>query len=271
MIVLLTNDDGVFAPGLAAMTEAAAAAFAPQGEVYVAAPDHNCSGNSHHLNMIDPISVSEVAVPGAARAWAVGGTPADCVRLAVSTLLPRRPDVVISGINLGDNLSTDCLYSGTVGAAMEGLLMDLPALAVSVYTEKVQNASDAVRFAPDGDTFAGAAALGVRLVRWLMKNGRPMALNLNVPLGTEGLPPLRVVPIDRVRRYRGDHYTCTEENGRKIYRFVGAPCDKEDPSADIAAVEQGFAALTPLTPFWTDTAALEWLRQLAADGTFAEN
>ena len=270
MTVLLTNDDGVFAPGLAAMASAMADALASSGEVYVAAPDHNCSGNSHHLNMIEPIPVSEVAVSGAARAWAVGGTPADCVRLAVSTLLPCRPDVVVSGINLGDNLSTDCLYSGTVGAAMEGLLMDLPALAVSVYTEQVQNASDALRFASDGGTFDGAAALGVRLVRWLVKNGRPMALNLNVPLGTDGLPPLRVVPIDRVRRYRGDHYLRTEENGRTVYCFVGAPCDKEDPSSDIAAVEQGYAALTPLTPFWTDVAALDGLQRQLADGAFED-
>jgi 5'-nucleotidase len=90
------------------------------GEVYVAAPDHNCSANSHHLTMHGTIPVREVEFPGAVRAWAVGGTPADCVHLAVSALLPQPVDLVVAGINRGSNLATDCLYSGTVAAALDG-------------------------------------------------------------------------------------------------------------------------------------------------------
>ena len=127
MKVLISNDDGIFAPGIAALCEA----FADAGhEVIVCAPDRQRSAASHALTISGPLTVREAQVPGAARAYAIGGTPADCVKLGLSALCPEA-EAVISGVNHGYNAGSDILYSGTVAAAMEGALCGRPAMAVS--------------------------------------------------------------------------------------------------------------------------------------------
>ncbi len=126
--ILVANDDGICSPGLEKLV-AAAAKF---GKVWVAAPACQCSGMSHKLTIFDPISVEEVAFPvPVEQAWKIGGTPADCVKIAITALMPVKPDFVFSGINKGHNGGHDIAYSGTIGAAMEGLLNDVPAMAFS--------------------------------------------------------------------------------------------------------------------------------------------
>ncbi len=128
MNILVTNDDGIQAPGLKRLAEAAA----HFGDVWVAAPAAQCSGMSQKLTIFDPITVEETAYPVPVKAaWKIGGTPADCVKLAVTALMPVKPDYVFSGINKGYNAGYDICYSGTMGAAMEGLLNDIPAMAFS--------------------------------------------------------------------------------------------------------------------------------------------
>ncbi len=253
MRFLVTNDDGIFAPGIAALT----AELAKYGEVYVAAPDHNCSANSHYLTMHDPIPTQETAFPGAVRAWAVGGTPADCVHLALSALLTQRVDLVVSGINRGPNLSTDCLYSGTVAAAMDAFLLGRPGLAVSLNS-----------FEPDAD-YSYAACAAAQIALYMLKNGRTMVLNVNVPaVPRDKLRGIKLCTIDRHMQYPGVCYTAGpgRQDGQQIWQFVSMVSERTEPSADYAAVLDDYISVTPLTAYWSDAALLE---ELAPD--FAQN
>lgn len=128
MNILISNDDGIFSPGIIKLAEVAS----KFGKVWVAAPGEQCSGMSHKLTIFHPISVEEVDFPVPVEcAWKIGGTPADCVKIAITALMPVKPDFVFSGINKGYNCGFDIAYSGTIGAAMEGLLNDVPAIAFS--------------------------------------------------------------------------------------------------------------------------------------------
>lgn len=128
MNILIANDDGIHAPGI----EKLAAIAAKFGRVWVAAPASQCSGMSHRLTIFRNLPVEEVDFPiPVEAAWKIGGTPADCVKLAITTLMPAKPDIVLSGINKGYNGGHDIAYSGTIGAAMEGLINNIPAIAVS--------------------------------------------------------------------------------------------------------------------------------------------
>lgn len=128
MNILIANDDGIHATGI----EKLAAIAAKFGKVWVAAPASQCSGMSHRLTIFRSLPIEEVEFPiPVEAAWKIGGTPADCVKLAVTTLMPVKPDLVLSGINKGHNAGHDIAYSGTIGAAMEALINDIPAIAVS--------------------------------------------------------------------------------------------------------------------------------------------
>ena len=253
MRFLVSNDDGIFAPGITALV----AELAKYGEVYVAAPDHNCSANSHHLTMHDPIPVQRMDFPGAACAWAVGGTPADCVHLGVSALVPQPVDLVVAGINRGSNLATDCLYSGTVAAALEGSLLGLPGLAVSLDS-----------YEPDAD-YSYAARVGAQVARFIVERGRAVVLNVNVPaLPSREILGMRLCAIDKHMKYVPDCYTVISgaDETRQIWQFVPLDCDRGDPSADHAAVMAGYVSVTPLTAYWSDAALLEELAPELTDG-----
>ncbi|MBQ8611093.1 MAG: 5'/3'-nucleotidase SurE [Oscillospiraceae bacterium] len=255
MRFLVTNDDGISAPGIAALVKE----LSKHGEVLVAAPDHNCSANSHHLTMHDPIPVREQAFPGTARAWAVGGTPADCVHLAVSTLLQQPVDLVVSGINRGANLATDCLYSGTVAAAVDGWILGLPGLAVSLCSYDA------------GADYTYAARVAAAAARYIVESGRTMVLNVNVPpLPQDGIRGVKLSAIDRRIVYSDDCYAV--QNGsdpeQKIYQFVPYDCDTNQPSADLAAVLDGYVSVTPLTGYWSDAALLQELAPDFSGGIF---
>jgi 5'-nucleotidase len=175
MLILLTNDDGIAAPGLAALE----AAFAAAGyEVAVAAPVTEKSGSSHAVSLRRPLQIDDLAP---AR-WAVHGTPVDCVNVAVNhLLLPRRPALVVSGINKGANLGCDIHYSGTVGAAREGCLLGLPALAISLQTDA------------DHPDFTPAANYAVSVARRL--NGSPLPLRTFLNINLPGSAPAGHLPI----------------------------------------------------------------------------
>src|SRR5436309_959183 len=129
MRVLITNDDGIASPGLQALV----GAFDPVGETFVVAPERERSATGHAITLHKPLRAHSVAIPGsAARAWATNGTPADCVALGILELLPAKPEVVLSGINVGPNVARDLTYSGTVSGAMEGAIFGVPSIAVSV-------------------------------------------------------------------------------------------------------------------------------------------
>ena len=239
MRILISNDDGIFAPGLAALVHA----FAAAGHtVYVAAPDSQRSAASHSMTLFQPLTAKKSAVAGASKAWAIDGTPVDCVKLAVKTLCPE-VDFVISGINHG-------YYSGTVGAAMEGALNGKPAMAVSLGHERE-------------DTYDNAAALAVKVFDSLQAHPLPpfSVLNLNYPETDEALG-LKATSL-RVLRYLDTYEPEMGADGVTRYTLVGG-MDKHmaDGEDDYTWLRRGYATMTVLTYDLTHDAATKALEDL---------
>lgn len=228
-LVLLTNDDGIGAEGL----EALAAVFEHEHETWVVAPDQERSACSHSLTIQRPVRGERKA----ARRFVADGTPADCVNLAVSKLLPRRPDLVISGINRGANLGEDVFYSGTVAGAREAVFLGLPALAISL----------AVR-SPGGD-FGPAALFAEQLARLVFEHGLPphTLLNVNVPATT----PRGAVMARQGQRVVGEESPVAWADLQGI---------EGDHLADGTAVRNGLIAVTPLHTDSTHYAMFQGLR-----------
>jgi len=229
MRILLSNDDGYFAPGLACLAET----LAPLAEVTVVAPERDRSGSSNSLTLDRPLLLRRAA----SGFHYVNGTPTDCVHLAVTGMLGDPPDMVISGINDGANMGDDTIYSGTVAAATEGFLLGIPSIAVSLVTrESVQN-------------FATAAQVVADLVRQFRTRPleQPILLNVNVPdvplgaLGARRVTRLgkrhKAEPVVKARNPRGE-----------VVYWVGAAGGAQDAGegTDFHAVERGEVSITPL-------------------------
>jgi len=235
MRILVTNDDGIYAPGLAALAEAAAKV----GEVHVVAPVVEQSGVAHTISLQHPLRVVEIDRGSKLFGRAVSGAPADCVRLAVRELLHERPNLVLSGVNLGANVGCDVLYSGTVAAAIEGALLGIPSVAVSIEHGR----------RPD---FALAAHIGLVIARHLLAlarevSGLPLLLNVNVPC----LPRSRIrgVQITRQSRHGGEEGFVKRKDprGRFYYWFSeGRAPHSLVEGTDIAALRRGYVSVTPL-------------------------
>lgn len=242
MLLLLSNDDGIDAPGIDALHRALSAL----GRVVVVAPAGERSAQSHALTMHKPLRVLE---RGRDR-YACSGQPADCVYLGVHRICSERPAAVVSGINRGSNLGDDVHYSGTVGAAEEGALMGLPALAVSLHPDR-HNAPD--------HHWSTAAALAVRVLERMLADPLDdrVFLNLNVPDR-----PLADVPGIRTSRLGRREYTpLVAENrdprGREYFWVGGAPVDfDQTPDTDGYWFDRGWATLTPLHPDQTHLSSL---------------
>lgn len=224
-LILVTNDDGVMAPGLRALAEAAATL----GDVVVLAPDRNRSGVSHMISLLRPLRATEVQPSW----WMVDGSPADCVYLGVHELLPRRPDLVLSGVNAGPNMSFDVHYSGTVGAAMEGTLLGVPSVAVSL--------TDPVR-----GSFEHAARFARGVAEQILSDGLPtnIVLNINVP---RGIPSEWQVTFLGHRLFRHSVHRRDDPRGGTYYWIGGIPAEPHDiPGSDCNAVAEGRISVTPL-------------------------
>ncbi len=227
MRILLSNDDGYFAPGLAAL----AAALGPAAEITVVAPERDRSGASNSLTLDRPLTVRRA--PNGF--LFVNGTPTDCVHLAVTGLLQELPDMIISGINLGANMGDDTIYSGTVAAATEGFLLGIPSIAISLASRTAAHFETAAHVALDlMHRHARAAAPA-----WL--------LNVNVP--DVPLTAWRGYRITRLgRRHKAENVIrATSPRGDTVY-WVGAAGAAADAGegTDFLAVEEGYASVTPL-------------------------
>ena len=249
MKILLSNDDGYQAPGILALFEA----IRDLGEVEVVAPEHNNSAKSNALTLHSPLYVHEA---GNGFRY-VNGTPADCVHVALTGLLGYRPDLVVSGINNGANMGDDTIYSGTVGAAMEGYLFGIPAIAFS-QTQK-------------GWAHLDVAAGKVReLVQQVLANGvsaeAPWLLNVNIPnLPAGELKPFKVCRLGR--RHAAEKVIAqTSPHGETMYWIGGAGPAKDDAEGtDFHATAQGHVSVTPLKVDLTDHEGLAaWRRMLGA-------
>ncbi len=244
--ILLSNDDGYFAPGLAALAQALSAL----GTVTVVAPERDRSGASNSLTLDRPLTVRKAANGF----FYINGTPTDCVHLAVTGLLDHLPDVIVSGINHGANMGDDTIYSGTVAAATEGFLLGIPSIAISLA-------------AAGNDHFATAAEVARGLVERNVKKSlkEPMLLNVNVPDVPHA--SLRGTEVTRLgKRHKAEPVVkALNPRGEPIY-WVGAAGSAQDAGAgtDFYAVAQGRVSITPLQVDLTRTQQMDTVRQWLA-------
>ena len=248
MRILLTNDDGVNAPGLAALRDA----IADLGEVAVVAPDTEQSGVAHSITLIHPLRVRKVYHGQEFFGYGVSGAPADCVKLACRELLAAPPDLVCAGLNLGANVAINILYSGTVAAAIEGAILGFPSVAFSLAeTER-----------PD---FPGAAAIAREVLGLILAEPLPerAVLNVNIP----GLPCEQVRGI-RVTHQSSSTYRETFEKrhdpwGKAYFWITGGINDQflREPDSDLLALREGYVSVTPIHFDLTHYPAIEPLRR----------
>ncbi|HCY17191.1 MAG: 5'/3'-nucleotidase SurE [Curvibacter sp. GWA2_64_110] len=245
MKILISNDDGYQAPGIVALYEA----LKDVAEVEVVAPEHNNSAKSNALTLHSPLYVQR-----AANGFRyVNGTPADCVHIALTGLLGYRPDLVVSGINNGANMGDDTIYSGTVGAAMEGYLFGIPAIAFS-QTEKGWRHLDAAA--------AKARELVLQMSQHQLVGAQPWLLNVNIPcLPLESLKPMKVCRLGR-RHSAEKVITQTSPRGETMYWIGGAgPAKDEAEGTDFHATALGHVSVTPLKVDLSDHANLGYWTQ----------
>jgi 5'-nucleotidase len=243
--ILVANDDGVDSPGLHALAEAAAAL----GTVWVVAPDREQSAMSHSLTLHTPLR----ARTRGERTYAVNGTPADCIYLAMHELMDGPPDLVLSGINRGGNLGNDVHYSGTVAAAREAVLAGAPAVAVSLHLDEHDKQLH----------WATGCEVALHVARAVLDGGLPPATLLNVNVPNVPPPDLRGIRAATlgIRRYENRVTRRADPWGRDYYWIGGTHLEFADiPGSDGPLVERGFASVTPLHSDPTLHAFLDPLR-----------
>lgn len=248
-LILVTNDDGIDSPGIAALADALMA-FA---NVVVVAPDRQQSAVGHALTVSSPLRVTPFHRSSFANGFAVSGTPADCVKLAVSTLLPKKPALVVSGINHGSNTSVNILYSGTVSAATEGMMMGVPSIAVSLSSFSWES---------ECSTAAEYAAV---VAKWVLQHGLPAdtLLNINVPaIPKEQIKGLKITKQGAA--YYDDRYERrADPMGREYYWISGEMVLPDNsPDHDDIAVRDGYVSVTPIRYILTNTDFLPSLATL---------
>lgn len=231
MRILISNDDGVAAPGICALAKA----LREMGEVFVVAPDGERSAKSHSITVHDPIRLDEVEMAEGITAWKCSGTPVDCVKLGIEGL-GIRPDIVVAGINAGYNLGTDVLYSGTVGAAAEGYIHEIPAFAFSFEGKRVEEMEIVAQEA-------------VKIFKRFCQKAIDEKLFINVnfpPMREEGYRGIRVAPLGR-RDYNNTFIKRQDPMGRTYYWMGGTPLEEvRDIVTDTTAVRDGYISITPI-------------------------
>jgi len=246
--ILLTNDDGIYAPGLLAMERA----LAQLGTVTVVAPATEQSGVGHSITFLTPLVVKEVFEGQRHRGWAVEGSPADCVKIGVAEFCPQRPELVVSGLNGGLNAGINVLYSGTVAAAVEGAFFGITSIAVSLqFNEHAQ--------------YDRAAEMAVRVIRQLLEKKGPESqlYNMNIPteaLQRDGSTELQVVPMC-VAHWGEEFEERKDPKGRRYFWATGGPpVAPQDRETDLSALARGCVTVTPLDYDMTRQAALAEMR-----------
>lgn len=250
MNILVTNDDGVSAPGLSALVQA----VTPLGDISVLAPDHNWSGSGHVKTIDRPLRVKKMKLADGTPAWASDGAPSDCVALALLGFFEHKFDLVVSGINPMPNLGHDVTYSGTVTAAMESVIWGVPAIAFSLGS--VENSLDV-------SDYEQAADVAYYIVRnWQdLQIPSGIFLNVNIPL----LPPDRIkgfrVTRQGLRIYRDRLDRRVDPRGRPYYWIGGeTPTGIPEDGTDIGALMDGYVSITPLQLDLTAYPVLQQIR-----------
>lgn len=238
-IILISNDDGIHSEGILSLAKT----LKRLGDVFIVAPDRERSTASHSLTLHRPLRVSHISK----NMFAVDGTPTDCVNLAINGILPKRPDIVVSGINKGGNLGDDVTYSGTVSAAMEGTLMGIPSVAMSLV-------------ARDDFNFTYASRFAVRLVRHVLRNGlhKDTLLNVNIPdIRDSEIKTYKITKLGK--RVYGDAIIEKIDPRGKKYYWIGGDNMKwtGGKDTDFEAIANGYISITPIHLDLTNHSALK--------------
>lgn len=241
-VILVTNDDGVHAPGIVALYRA----MQDLGDAYIVAPDRERSAAGHSLTLHRPLKAEEIRK----QVFSVNGTPTDCVTLGINKLLPQKPDLVVSGINRGANLGDDITYSGTVSAAIEGTIFGVPSVAFSVLSDK-------------DDRYETASFFARKIVSYVLKHSLPYDTLLNVNFPDVSRQEIKGIKITRQgkRIYENSIQETFNPWGEKYYWIGGGRTFWErGDEADMEAVQQNYISITPIHLDLTNHAALSYLR-----------
>lgn len=249
MRILISNDDGIHAQGIKAL----ALAMQELGEVFVVAPERNQSATGHAVTMHTPLRSKKVELFGdKIKSWWVNGTPADCVKLGIENLMKDRPDLIVSGINMGENLGTDVIYSGTVSAAVEGAIFGIPAIAFS--------------YEDHAATDLSVAALAAKeICKKLLIHGIPKnhIYNVNIP-AVCSLDELKGLKISKlgVKIYKNNFEERTDPKGNIYYWLAGELVQQpDDDETDIYAINQKYISITPINIDLTDHELIKKMKQ----------
>ncbi|OQX88707.1 MAG: 5'/3'-nucleotidase SurE [candidate division Zixibacteria bacterium 4484_93] len=251
MAILVTNDDGIYSSGISALAEAASLF----DDVVIVAPDREQSAIGHAITLTVPLRITEIKRDGKLFGYAVNGTPADCVKLAVREIISHPPRLVLSGINFGANTGAAIIYSGTVSAATEGTLLSVPSIAFSI---------DSVK----GDNLGTAKKVALAVVRYVLENGIPddVLINVNIPdLPLEEIKGVKY--IKQGKSYFNDWFQRRKDpKGRTYYWMDGEMiCSDSASYGDYTALKEGYVAITPLHLDMTDYKFLSSMRDWNID------
>ncbi len=241
MRILLTNDDGIFAPGIAALHKE----LVKLGEVMVVAPAEHMSGAGHSITIWQPLRCESVQIAGAFSGYSVWGSPADCVKLAVNQLCRPAPDLVVSGINDNANVGINVYYSGTVAGAVEGAFFRIPSIAVSLQKDEPME-------------FETASKLAIETIKKLLPLEKGTVTNINIPKLSKGMPRGIVVVPQSTTGFEEHYEPLKNEAGQTVYQLTGGP-HRENGLADVTALEQGYITVTALNYDLTNHEHLDML------------
>lgn len=245
MQILLANDDGIFAPGLAAMYKE----LVKLGRVTVVAPADGRSGASHSITFFEPLVCNKVDINGLFTGYSVQGSPADCVKLACMQLHDGPIDLLVAGINNGANAGINVYYSGTVAAAMEGAFLKIPAVAMSLAAEEQMD-------------FERAAKYCVKILKKLMPVESGEVININIPQLSKGEPKgIRVVP-QSTEGFHEYYIRQKNEQGQSVFQLAGGLHRDEDSHADTTALADGYITVTALAADMTNHEKTRQLQQI---------
>ena len=253
MRILISNDDGIYSNGIRALVES----LVLKHDVYVVAPDRERSATGHSLTLHRPLRLDEVShLPGTKGAYSTDGTPSDCIKIAIGAILKEPPEIVISGINHGPNMGADVLYSGTVSAAMEGAIYNIPSIAISLADHKPKEFSCAIGFIPILLGFIGQVKFPDRTL-----------LNINIPaLPLSDIAGIEITQLG-VRPYHDYFEKRVDPRGKTYYWLAGEAIEEDElPGTDVYAVRNNQISITPVTIHMTNEKMLpelkKWIKQI---------
>jgi 5'-nucleotidase len=247
-VILITNDDGITAPGIRALVEA----VKDLGRVVVVAPDSPQSGMGHAITIGDPLRLNRVDVFEGIESWQCSGTPVDCVKLARDKILGARPDICLSGINHGANHSINVIYSGTMSAAMEAAIEGVPSIGFSLLDFK---------FEAD---FTIAKKVVADLTKRMLSQPMPehLLLNVNIPIVTEATFKGMKICRQAYAKWEEEFDHRTDPRGKDYYWMVGKFVNMDKGTGtDVEALKEGYASIVPVKIDFTDMKMKEWLEQ----------